>query len=71
MVVEEVRQMVGKAAVVEMAAAAAKEEEEAEWGLVDLVKGGVAEEVGPMVGRVAKAVVLVDARVRHLVRSGG
>ena len=54
-----------------MAAATAKEEEEAEWDLVDLVKEGVAEEVGPMVGRVVKAVVLVDARVRHLVKTGG
>ena len=82
MVVEVVLQMVEMAAVVEMGvavgmaavemvAAAAKEEEQAEWGLVDLVKAGVAAEVGSMVGRVVKAVVLVDVRVRHLVRSGG
>ena len=77
-----VRQMVEKAAVVEKAvvvemavvetvAAAAKEEEQAEWGLEDLEKEGVVEEVGSMVERVGKAVVLVDVRVRHLVRSGG
>ena len=63
MVVEEVRQMVGMVAVVEMVAvemvaAAVKEEEQAEWGLEDLVKGEVAEEVGSMVGRLVKAVVL-------------
>ena len=82
MVAEEVRQMVGMVAVVEMAAvvemlvvetvaAAVKEEEQAAWGLEDLVKEGVAEEVGSMVGRVVKAFVLVEVRVRHLVRSGG
>ena len=82
MVVEVVLQMVEMAAVVEMGvavgmaavetvAAAAKEEEQAEWGLVDLVKEGAVAEVGSMVGRVVKAVVLVDVRVRHLVRSGG
>ena len=82
MVVEEVRQMVEMAAEVEMAAvvemvavemvaAAVKEEEQAEWGLEDLVKEGVAEEVGSMVGRVVKDGVLEHVRVRHLVRFGG
>ena len=35
------------------------------------MKEGVVEEVGSMAGRVVKGVVLVDVRVRHLVRSGG
>ena len=34
------------------------------------MKGGVAGEVGPMVGKVVKVVVVVEVWVRHLVRSG-